>query len=102
VKALRLARGWTLAETGEQVGRLLGKSWSPQAVWQAENGQRDYAAAHVTAFAVAFEVPVSDLFEKLPFITRNPHAEQVARLLNVETDELIAAIRSLPGGQLKV
>lgn len=53
--ALRAKLGWSQPELGEKLGELLGKSWTRQAVSNAENGKRAFTAADLVAIAYVFE-----------------------------------------------
>jgi transcriptional regulator with XRE-family HTH domain len=59
---LRAQRQLSLADLGEALGRYLGKSWSRQAVHQAERGQRSFTAAELTALALVLDTSVQALF----------------------------------------
>ncbi|MGV9870571.1 helix-turn-helix domain-containing protein [Rhodococcus koreensis] len=61
LRRLREERELSLAEVGEALGKYLGKPWSPQGVWQAEKGKRDFKLAQLIAFALVFECPLSRL-----------------------------------------
>jgi transcriptional regulator with XRE-family HTH domain len=62
IARLRAQRQLSLADLGEALGRYLGKPWSRQAVHQAERGQRSFAAAELTALALALDTSVQALF----------------------------------------
>jgi transcriptional regulator with XRE-family HTH domain len=55
-------RQLSLAELGEALGRYLGRTWSRQAVHQAERGQRSFTAAELTALALVLDTSVQALF----------------------------------------
>lgn len=61
IKAERERRGWSLAELGRRVGRYLGRDVIAQAVWQAEAGRREFKASQLIAYALALEVPITEL-----------------------------------------
>jgi transcriptional regulator with XRE-family HTH domain len=46
-------------EFGERVGDVLGKRWTPQAVSQAEKGERDWRAKDLVAMAWILRRPVA-------------------------------------------
>jgi transcriptional regulator with XRE-family HTH domain len=62
IARLRAQRQLSLAELGETLGRYLGRTWSRQAVHQAERGQRSFTAAELTALALALDTSVPALF----------------------------------------
>ncbi|WP_274388921.1 helix-turn-helix domain-containing protein [Streptomyces cavernae] len=62
IARLRETRRMSLAELGEAVGRYLGKSWSRQAVHQAERGGRAFTATELTAIALALDTSIPALF----------------------------------------
>ncbi len=63
IREAREKRGFTQANFGRVVGRILaGKPWSPQAVSQAEKGQRAFTAIELVCIAYVLEVPMSWLF----------------------------------------
>ena len=62
IARLRAQRQLSLADLGEALGCYLGKPWSRQAVHQAERGQRSFAAAELTALALALDTSVQALF----------------------------------------
>lgn len=61
LRRLREEKQLSLAEVGEGLGQYLGKAWSPQGVWQAEKGKRDFKLAQLIAFALVFDCPLSRL-----------------------------------------
>lgn len=70
VRRMRLARGWTQAETARRFSEITGQ---PQSVasWSAgeqvgKARQRQWLANDVAALALLFDVPVGDLFEPQP------------------------------------
>ncbi|MGH3169592.1 MAG: helix-turn-helix domain-containing protein, partial [Trebonia sp.] len=60
LKHLRRARGLTLAELGEQIGR------TPSVLSLIENGRREPRLSLVEQLAAALSVPVSELLKKQP------------------------------------
>jgi transcriptional regulator with XRE-family HTH domain len=62
IARLRAERGLSLTELGEALGRYLDKPWSRQAVHQAEQGRRSFAAAELTALALALDTAIPTLF----------------------------------------
>ncbi|MGP3968126.1 helix-turn-helix domain-containing protein [Streptomyces sp. 6N223] len=58
IARLREARGMSLSELGEEVGRYLDKPWRRQAVHQAERGRRAFTAAELTALALALDTTI--------------------------------------------
>lgn len=66
LKAAREAAGLSLKEVGAAVGEYLEKPWTAQAVWQAEQGQRDFKIAHLLALALVLDVPVVALLAPQP------------------------------------
>jgi transcriptional regulator with XRE-family HTH domain len=62
IARLRAQRQLSLAELGEALGRYLGRTWSRQAVHQAERGQRSFTAAELTALALVLDTSVQALF----------------------------------------
>jgi transcriptional regulator with XRE-family HTH domain len=104
---LRAQRQLSLADLGEALGRYLGKSWSRQAVHQAERGQRSFTAAELTALALVLDTSVQALFRaeddhvELPGRTIPPQ-EYRGILLNRQNDapldgleELIVALNDI-------
>lgn len=61
IRVLREQADLTLDQLAQAVGPHIGRKLTPQAVWQAENGKRDFKAAHLCAFALALNVPLSVL-----------------------------------------
>ena len=61
IHQVRESRGLTLADLGKSLEPWTGREWSAQAVWQAENGKRDFKASHLLAFALALDVPLAYL-----------------------------------------
>ena len=62
---VRIARenaGLTLEALGSRMEQYVGRPWTAQAVWQAENGKRDFKAAHIVALALALDAPLAYLF----------------------------------------
>lgn len=51
----------TQQQLADQIGELLGKTWSRQAVWSAEKGARAFTAVELIAFAHVLGVPVDRL-----------------------------------------
>jgi transcriptional regulator with XRE-family HTH domain len=66
IKARREYQQMTLEALGSELEQYLGKPWTPQAVWQAERGQRDFRAEQLIALALALEVPVVQLLAPYP------------------------------------
>src|SRR5262252_1100792 len=62
IARLREMRHLSLTELGEAVGRYLDRSWSRQAVHQAERGRRAFTAAELAAFALVLDTSVPALF----------------------------------------
>jgi transcriptional regulator with XRE-family HTH domain len=62
IARLREARGMSLTQLGEAVGRQLGRAWSRQAVHQAERGRRSFTAAELAALALALDTSIPALF----------------------------------------
>lgn len=90
VQAERKRQGLSLAALGTEVGRYLGRPWTPQGVWQAEQGQRDFKAAHLLAFALALGVPVVQILA--PELHRQPEVKVGDHLLTEdELDQLFPA-----------
>lgn len=52
---------WSQAELGSRLGELLGKPWSRQAVWTAEQGRRVFTAVELVALAYVFDVSIERL-----------------------------------------
>jgi transcriptional regulator with XRE-family HTH domain len=50
-------------ELGAALAFWLGKPWTRQAVWEAENGKRVFTAAELLALAAALDVTLPQLFE---------------------------------------
>lgn len=61
IAAVREINDVTQQQLAEEVGELLGKKWSRQAVWSAEKGTRSFTAVELVAFAYALGVPVDRL-----------------------------------------
>jgi transcriptional regulator with XRE-family HTH domain len=59
IKARRESLDLTLEAVGKALEPHLGNPWTPQGVWQAENGKRDFRISHLLAFALALDVPLS-------------------------------------------
>src|SRR4051812_27415818 len=66
LRAARDEQGMTLEAVGNEMGTYLGKAWTPQAVWQAEQVRRDFRAAQLLAFALVFEIPLVQLLASVP------------------------------------
>ena len=107
IARLRAQRQQSLADLGEALGGYLGKPWSRQAVHQAERGQRSFAAAELTALALALDTSVQALFRaeddqiELPGRAISPE-EYRGILLNRQQDtpldgleELIVALHDI-------
>jgi transcriptional regulator with XRE-family HTH domain len=62
VRKLRERGGISQAELGEEVGMLLGSSWSRSTVSQAEGGKRSFVAAEVMALASVLGCQIQYLF----------------------------------------
>lgn len=62
----RMQQGMTLEQVGDEMATYLGKPWTAQAVWQAEQGKRDFRAAQLLAFALVFEIPLVQLLASIP------------------------------------
>src|ERR1700761_9180358 len=62
IARLREARGLSLTQLGEALGRYLGRPWSRQAVHQAERGRRAFTAAELAALALAPDTSGPALF----------------------------------------
>jgi transcriptional regulator with XRE-family HTH domain len=58
IKRAREAEGLTQPELGERLGESLSKSWSRQAVFLAEKGDRSFAAEELYALAIALNRPI--------------------------------------------
>ena len=61
VKALR--GDTSPRELGAALAQWLGKPWTRQAVWEAENGKRAFTAAELLALAAVLDVTLPQLFE---------------------------------------
>lgn len=61
VKALR--GNTSPRELGAALALWLGKPWTRQAVWEAENGKRAFTAAELLALAAVLDVTLPQLFE---------------------------------------
>jgi transcriptional regulator with XRE-family HTH domain len=107
IARLRAQRQLSLADLGQALGSYLGKPWSRQAVHQAESGQRSFAAAELTALALALDTSVQALFRaedgqiELPGRAISPE-EYRGTLLNRQNDtpldgleELIVALHDI-------
>lgn len=62
VRSVREGREMTQAELAREVGEVLGREWTRQAISTAEKGGRSFAAAEVVAFAYVLETSVARLF----------------------------------------
>ncbi|MFD0856646.1 helix-turn-helix domain-containing protein [Actinomadura adrarensis] len=62
ISRLRMERKMSLTELGEALGRHLGRTWSRQAVHQAEQGRRSFTAVELTALALALDTTIPTLF----------------------------------------
>jgi predicted transcriptional regulator/DNA-binding XRE family transcriptional regulator len=90
LRHLRRARGMTLTELGERVGR------APSALSLLENGRREPKLSLIEQLATALSVPVSDLLSKQPPSRR---AQLEIALADAQTDP---SYRRLGLPQLKV
>jgi transcriptional regulator with XRE-family HTH domain len=54
------------SQLGEQLGKLLGRSWSRQAVSNAEQGRREFTVDELTALAWTLQTTVPDLVLQVP------------------------------------
>lgn len=61
IAQVREENAWTQDEVGRRLGEVLGKSWSRQAVWNAERGQRVFTARELIALQLVFGVTVETL-----------------------------------------
>lgn len=61
IASVREINDITQQQLADEVGELLGKKWSRQAVWSAEKGTRAFTAVELVAFAFALRVPVDRL-----------------------------------------
>lgn len=62
MKFVRELNEMTQEQVGEQLGAMLGKPWSRQAVSLAEQGKRAFTAAELVAIAAVVGTTVSRLF----------------------------------------
>ena len=62
LRRAREANGWTQEETGEHIGRWLGRPWSKQTVSAAEAGGRSFAAEDLLVMALLFEKQIGWFF----------------------------------------
>lgn len=70
VAALRAAKDWSQPRLGAEIGRLLGsKSWSRQAVSNAERGDRAFSVADLVAIAAVLETSPGALLTLAPAST---------------------------------
>lgn len=97
LKVARERQGLTLDAVGQELGQYLEKSWTPQAVWQAEQGQRDFRAAQLVAFALVLEVPVAQLLSPLEGDTEPVVIGSAYELTEQDVDLLFPAIGSPDG-----
>lgn len=56
LRRVRTKAGLSQADVGSSLTRFLGKSWSRQAVWAAEQGQRAFTAVELYALAQVLDV----------------------------------------------
>jgi transcriptional regulator with XRE-family HTH domain len=68
MRSVREGAGMTQEELGRQLGQLLGKEWSRQAVSAAEKGGRAFTAAEVVALAFTMNTTAGRLFLPPPGI----------------------------------
>lgn len=90
VRTARENAGLTLDELGKRMKKYVGRPWSAQAVWQAENGKRDFKAAHIVALALALEAPLAYLLAPPAghVITIGERGEDEIELSRAETNQL--------------
>ena len=89
------------SELGAALALWLGKPWTRQAVWEAENGKRVFTAAELLALAAALDVTLPQLFESaedldLPSGRTMPATAIDALVLgtNKERDHMMRLLRS--------
>jgi transcriptional regulator with XRE-family HTH domain len=89
------------SELGAALALWLGKPWTRQAVWEAENGKRVFTAAELLALAAALGVTLPQLFESaddldLPSGRTMPATAIEALVLgtNKERDHMMRLLRS--------
>lgn len=59
VREAREFHGWSQRQLGQRLEHHLGRAWSPQAVYAAERGGRDFAIRDLVALARVLERPVA-------------------------------------------
>lgn len=102
MKDVRELNELTQEQVGEQLGTMLGKPWSRQAVSMAEQGRRAFTAAELLAIASVVGTTVSRLFTP-PLHARDiemPSGETLSRAEVVDTtlprisaDEMVDGMR---------
>jgi transcriptional regulator with XRE-family HTH domain len=107
ISRLRMERKMSLTELGEALGRHLGRTWSRQAVHQAEQGRRSFTAVELTALALALDTTIPTLFraegDEIDLPGRSVSAEEYrGLLLNTDrgapldgVEELIVALHDI-------
>lgn len=90
VRTARENAGLTLKDLGGRMETYTGRPWSAQAVWQAENGKRDFKAAHIVAFALALGAPLAYLLAPPTgdVLTIGEKGAKEHKLSRSETDQL--------------
>jgi transcriptional regulator with XRE-family HTH domain len=86
VREAREEKGWSQRYLGEVVEHHLGKRWSPQTVYAAEKGERDFAIRDLVALARVLDKTVQ-WFLMPPMPPLAPFGERVQDYRGVPIDE---------------
>lgn len=89
------------SELGAALELWLGKPWTRQAVWEAENGKRAFTAAELLALAAVLNVTLPQLFESADDLDLPSGGTMPATLIdalvlgtNKERDQTVRLLRS--------
>jgi transcriptional regulator with XRE-family HTH domain len=106
IKEQRQELGWTQDEFAEYLAAFLGRKWFPQAVSDAERGNRDFTAEEILAIARTLGRAVSWFFELPPgeeqvhYPSLVDYPEKDRELYSVDdtavlTDEIVRLVKRL-------
>jgi len=70
VNRLRVRRGWTQTQLGQEVGKVTGKPWARSVVSMAESGDRAFAVADLVTLCYVFQVSVEAMLVMGPEVNQ--------------------------------
>lgn len=95
MRSMREGSQLSQTELGQELGNLLGNTWSAQTVSQAEKGKRAFVAAEMVALARVFGCSIPDLYRR-----RDVGNVVISDIFVMSRTELLAQTMAMESGDL--